>query len=52
VYPILSVSKDEKSLKKQIKATLYHEIGHHFGMSEKEIQTAQNSRDFDSSTGT
>lgn len=40
IYPILSVVKSKEELKKQIRATLYHEIGHHFGMSEDEIAKA------------
>lgn len=39
--PILSVAKTREQLVKQIKDTLYHEIGHHFGMSEEEIEKAR-----------
>lgn len=39
--PILSVVKNQTELVKQIKDTLYHEIGHHFGMSEEEIRQAK-----------
>ena len=39
-YPILSVASTQSELIKQIKATLYHEIGHHFGMSEEQIRKA------------
>lgn len=37
-YTILAVSSDKESAVKQIKDTLYHEIGHHFGMSEEELR--------------
>lgn len=40
VYPILSRARSENDLTKMIKETLYHEIGHHFGMSEEEIRRA------------
>jgi predicted Zn-dependent protease with MMP-like domain len=39
-YPIMSRAKTRQELKAQIKDTLYHEIGHHFGMSEEEIHKA------------
>lgn len=38
--PIMSVVRNERELIKQIKDTLYHEIGHHFGMSEEDIERA------------
>lgn len=41
MYPILSRVRTREELIKQIKGTLYHEIGHHFGMSEKDIERAQ-----------
>lgn len=40
-YAILSFAKDETHLVRLIKDTLYHEIGHHFGMSEAELVKAQ-----------
>lgn len=40
IYPILSRVKSNAELEKQIKHTLYHEIGHHFGMSEEQIRKA------------
>lgn len=40
-YPILSISNTHGQLIKQIKDTLYHEIGHHFGMSEEDIRKAK-----------
>lgn len=41
MIPILRVAKTKEELKKQIRSTLYHEIGHHFGMSEEDILKAQ-----------
>ncbi len=35
--PILYVSKDKEDAKKRIKDTVLHEIGHHFGLSDKQI---------------
>lgn len=39
--PILMVSKDLKDAHKRIKDTVLHEIGHHFGLSDREIYRAQ-----------
>ena len=39
--PILAHARTKEELVKQIKDTLYHEIGHHFGLSEQEIHEAQ-----------
>lgn len=36
--PILARARTEDHLAKLIRDTLYHEIGHHFGMSEAEIR--------------
>lgn len=41
--PILMTSKTLESAKIQIKKTVLHEIGHHFGMSEESIRRAQES---------
>lgn len=38
--PLLKTSKNVTELIKNIKNTVIHEIGHHFGMSEKEIREA------------
>jgi predicted Zn-dependent protease with MMP-like domain len=38
--PILRICKNEKAIRKQIRETLIHEIGHYFGMSEEEIRDA------------
>jgi predicted Zn-dependent protease with MMP-like domain len=40
IYPILSRSRSEDELVQKIKDTIYHEVGHHFGMSEAEIRRA------------
>ena len=37
---IESICRSLAELKRQISATLYHEIGHYFGMSESEIRQA------------
>lgn len=40
--PILSsFGFDQNAVKDQIRRTVIHEIGHHFGMSEEDIQRAQ-----------
>jgi len=39
--PILQHAQSHEELVSQIKSTLYHEIGHHFGMSEEDIRKAQ-----------
>lgn len=39
--PIIQFSKSIVDLKKQIRKTVLHEIGHHFGMSESSIRKAQ-----------
>lgn len=39
--PILTYSPTIEAAKVQIRKTVLHEIGHHFGMSESEIQKAQ-----------
>lgn len=40
-YPILSIARSAEHLKELVKDTLFHEIGHHFGMSEEDIERAQ-----------
>lgn len=39
--PIISMSPSVDEVKKQIRKTVLHEIGHHFGMSEEAIRNAQ-----------
>lgn len=38
--PILLVSSSIEDAKKRIRDTVLHEIGHHFGMSEKDLEKA------------
>jgi predicted Zn-dependent protease with MMP-like domain len=38
--PILSSAGSEKEIVEQIRRTVIHEIGHHFGLSEEEIREA------------
>ena len=40
-FPILSHAKSKQHLVQLIKDTLFHEIGHHFGMSEEQLSKAQ-----------
>ena len=40
-YPILSLARSKRHLSELVKDTLYHEIGHHFGMSEEDIENAK-----------
>lgn len=42
--PLLMRVRTLDQLKKSIKSTVMHEIGHHFGMSEKEIRNAEKAR--------
>jgi predicted Zn-dependent protease with MMP-like domain len=35
--PIQTVSRNEKELVQQVRKTVLHEIGHHFGLSEKDL---------------
>lgn len=35
--PILAISKDFEDAKSRIKKTVLHEIGHHFGMNDKQL---------------
>lgn len=37
-FPILMVSKDTHDAKKRIKATVLHELGHHFGLSDEDLE--------------
>jgi predicted Zn-dependent protease with MMP-like domain len=36
--PIEIVSRDEEELVQQVRKTVLHEIGHHFGMDEKDLE--------------
>ena len=42
--PILRISRTNKEVKKQVRDTVLHEIGHHFGMSEEQIHDAMKER--------
>lgn len=35
---ILAVSRNDEELKAQVRATVIHEIGHHFGLSDSELK--------------
>ena len=35
--PLLRISRNEEEAKKNIRNTVLHEIGHHFGLSDKEL---------------
>ena len=39
--PIEEEARDEKDLKKMVKNTVWHEIAHHFGMSEIQVRQAE-----------
>ena len=41
---IEKVAKDEKEIKEIVKNTVWHEIAHHFGMSEQRVRKAENQR--------
>jgi predicted Zn-dependent protease with MMP-like domain len=38
--PIESIARDETDIVEQIRRTVIHEVGHHFGLSEEEIKEA------------
>lgn len=42
--PLLSVSPDIKTLKQQIKHTLWHEIAHYFGLDHDRIHVLENNQ--------
>ena len=42
--PILMVSKTLGELKQNVRDTVVHELGHHFGMSEEQIRNATDSK--------
>jgi predicted Zn-dependent protease with MMP-like domain len=41
---IESVAKDPENIKKIVKRTVWHEIAHHFGLSEKEVRQLEKKR--------
>ncbi len=36
--PILRVSRTQEDVKAQVRATVIHEVGHHFGLSEEDLK--------------
>jgi len=42
--PIEKIASSEKEIKEIIKNTVWHEIAHHFGMSEKMVREAEKTR--------
>jgi predicted Zn-dependent protease with MMP-like domain len=38
--PILSMSRDREEIRRRIREVVIHEIGHHFGLSDKEMASA------------
>jgi len=37
-YPILMVSRNADDVRERVRRTVIHEIGHHFGLSDKELR--------------
>lgn len=37
-YPILMVSRSADDVRERVRRTVIHEIGHHFGLSDKELR--------------
>jgi len=42
--PIENAAKSEKGIKEIVKNTVWHEIAHHFGMSEEQVKAAEKKR--------
>ncbi len=42
--PLLSISTDLKDLEQKVKDTVWHEVGHHFGMNEFEVRIMEAKR--------
>lgn len=42
--PILALSEDHEEIKKIVAETVWHEVGHHFGLSEKEVRKRERER--------
>ncbi len=42
--PIERVARSEEEIKKIVKNTIWHEIGHHFGMDEKKVKEIESKR--------
>lgn len=43
--PILNASTDPEDVRKLVADTVWHEIGHHFGIGENDIRNRQSNRD-------
>jgi len=41
---IEKIAKSEEEIKKRVKNTVWHEIAHHFGMSERQVRGAEKKR--------
>jgi len=39
--PIVAEARDEQEIREMVRDTVWHEIAHHFGFSEKEVQAAE-----------
>lgn len=37
-YPILMVSRNEEDVRRRVRRTIMHEIGHHFGLSDQDMR--------------
>ncbi len=42
--PILSLSTDEEKMKHHIRETILHELGHHFGLSDEELEEIEDKK--------
>ena len=42
--PILEISDDPEIIRQEVVDTIYHEIGHHFGLSEREVAKREEER--------
>jgi len=42
--PIETAARNEEEMRKIVKNTVWHEIAHHFGMSEERVRLAENKR--------
>lgn len=42
--PIISAGRTPEGIRKQLYSTLFHEIGHYFGMSEKQLRELHHGR--------
>lgn len=43
-YPLLRVSRSVTHFYQNVRSTLIHEIGHHFGMNEEDVRRAESMR--------